>query len=64
MGTGSTALAALKTDRNYLGAEINSEYFEVAQKRIKEVFKYGGDTVSQSDPQGFFSKNDDEKQSQ
>lgn len=34
MGTGSTALAALLNGRNYLGAEINQEYYEIAQKRI------------------------------
>lgn len=34
MGTGSTALAALLSGRNYLGAEINQEYYEIAQKRI------------------------------
>ena len=38
MGTGSTALAALANDRDYLGAEINEAYFKIAQKRIKEVF--------------------------
>lgn len=37
MGTGSTALAALKTERSYLGAEINEGYYCIAQKRIKEV---------------------------
>jgi len=37
MGTGSTALAALMNGRDYLGAEINREYFETAQKRIMEV---------------------------
>ena len=40
MGTGSTALAALKNSRDYLGAEIDREYFAVAQKRIKEVFEH------------------------
>jgi len=38
MGTGSTALAALANDRDYLGAEINEAYFKIAKKRIKEVF--------------------------
>ena len=40
MGTGSTALAALRNSRDYLGAEIDREYFAVAQKRIKEVFEH------------------------
>lgn len=37
MGTGSTALAALSTGRAYLGAEIDTGYFEIAKRRIKEV---------------------------
>jgi site-specific DNA-methyltransferase (adenine-specific) len=37
MGTGSTALAAVLTGREYLGAEINREYYEISQRRIEEV---------------------------
>lgn len=36
MGTGSTALAAIRTGRNYLGAEIDREYFEVCRQRIRK----------------------------
>lgn len=36
MGTGSTALAAIRTGRRYLGAEISPQYFEISQKRIRE----------------------------
>jgi len=36
MGTGSTAVAAVRTKRDYLGAEINSEYYQTAVKRITE----------------------------
>ena len=39
MGTGSTVLAAIQTQRAYLGAEIDKAYFEIAQNRIKEVEK-------------------------
>lgn len=34
MGTGSTALAAIKNKRHYLGAEICQTYYEIAKKRI------------------------------
>ena len=37
MGTGSTALAAIATERRYLGAEINPGYYETAVRRIREV---------------------------
>ncbi len=36
MGSGQTALAALKSGRHYVGYEINAEYRELAQKRIAE----------------------------
>ena len=34
MGTGSTALAALETNRTFLGAEIFQAYWQVAQQRL------------------------------
>ena len=37
MGTGSTAVAAVASGRDYLGAEIKPEYFEIAQKRVKDA---------------------------
>ena len=37
MGTGSTALAAILTERKYLGAEISQKYYEIIQNRIKEM---------------------------
>src|SRR5271157_4749844 len=36
MGSGQTALAALKAGRHYVGYETNAEYLELAQKRISE----------------------------
>lgn len=35
-GTGSTALAALKTGRTFLGAEISNEYWQIGQKRLNQ----------------------------
>ena len=36
MGSGTTAIACLNTNRNYIGFELDKTYFEVAQKRIKK----------------------------
>ena len=36
MGSGTTAIACLNTERNFIGFELNKEYFEIAQNRIKE----------------------------
>ncbi len=37
MGSGQTAIAAIKTGRHYVGYEINEEYVRSAERRIKEV---------------------------
>ena len=35
MGIGSTGIAAVQTNRNFIGIEKDDNYFEIAQKRIK-----------------------------
>src|SRR3972149_3110425 len=34
MGSGTTGIVAKKLDRNFIGCEINKEYFEIASARI------------------------------
>jgi site-specific DNA-methyltransferase (adenine-specific) len=36
MGSGQTAIAAIKTHRHYIGYETNQEYIELAQRRIND----------------------------
>lgn len=36
MGSGQTAIAAIKAGRNYVGYDIEEEYVKLAEKRIKE----------------------------
>ena len=36
MGSGTTAIAAINTNRNYIGFELDEEYCELANDRIKE----------------------------
>ncbi|MCG2773761.1 MAG: site-specific DNA-methyltransferase [Desulfobacterales bacterium] len=36
MGSGSTAIAALKGNRRYLGYEIEAHYVRLAEKRIRQ----------------------------
>ena len=37
LGSGATALATIQTARSCIGIEINPEYVEIAERRIKEV---------------------------
>jgi site-specific DNA-methyltransferase (adenine-specific)/modification methylase len=37
MGSGTTGVACVQTGRNFIGCEIDEEYFEVARKRIAEA---------------------------
>ena len=36
MGSGTTAIACIDTNRNYIGFENNITYWEMANKRIQE----------------------------
>lgn len=37
MGSGSTGVAAVRCERNFIGIEMNSEYYTIAEKRIQET---------------------------
>lgn len=37
MGSGSTGVAAMNTNRKFIGIELDKKYFEIASNRIKEV---------------------------
>lgn len=37
MGSGSTGVACVNTNRNFIGMELDDEYFKIAQKRIREA---------------------------
>lgn len=41
MGTGTTAVAALKFGKKYLGSELNPDYVVIANQRIDEASKQG-----------------------
>ena len=37
MGSGSTGVACVNTNRNFIGIELDEKYFKVAGRRIKDV---------------------------
>ena len=37
IGSGTTAVACIKNNRNFIGFEISKEYFEIANKRLGSV---------------------------
>ena len=37
MGSGSTAIACINTNRNFIGFELDTTYFNIAQKRIEDA---------------------------
>jgi site-specific DNA-methyltransferase (adenine-specific) len=39
MGSGSTGIACINTNRSFIGIELNKEYFEIANNRIKKYKK-------------------------
>lgn len=36
-GTGATAIACLKTNRKFVGCEIDTKYFDIAVERLKAI---------------------------
>ena len=36
MGVGSTGLACIKNNRNFIGIEIDENYFNIAKSRLEE----------------------------
>ena len=39
MGSGSTGVAAVNTNRDFIGIELDEHYFEIAKQRIDEAIK-------------------------
>ena len=37
MGCGSTGVACLNTDRNFIGIEMDEKYFNIAESRINQA---------------------------
>lgn len=37
MGSGSTAIACINTNRNFIGMELNEDYFNVARNRVNKL---------------------------
>ena len=37
MGSGSTGVACVNTNRNFIGIELDADYFKIAEKRIAEA---------------------------
>ena len=44
MGSGTTGVACKRLGRDFIGIEINEEYFEIAKKRIDEPVQMGLET--------------------
>lgn len=43
MGSGTTAIAAMNTNRNFIGFELDEAYFELADERIKKHMQIVGE---------------------
>lgn len=40
MGSGSTGVACIRNNRNFIGFELNEEYFNKAKERIENELGY------------------------
>jgi site-specific DNA-methyltransferase (adenine-specific) len=37
MGSGTTAVACVKNNRNFIGFELSKEYCEIAEERVRDA---------------------------
>ena len=42
MGSGSTGVSCIQNNRNFIGIELNKEYFEIAEQRIQKALNEKG----------------------
>lgn len=45
MGSGSTAVACLNANRNFIGMELDEKYYDIAKDRIEKLQKEKGDSL-------------------
>jgi DNA modification methylase len=56
MGSGTTAIACIKTKRNYIGFEIQEKYIKIATERINNyVGNYGAEIENYGQKSNLFS---------
>lgn len=46
MGSGSTGVACVNTNRNFIGIEIDDNYFKIASNRLKEAMELKNESNS------------------
>lgn len=49
LGSGTTAVASINTQRNFIGFELSKEYFDIAEKRIQECAFFNSQKRSGTD---------------
>ena len=54
MGSGSTAIAAMREGRNFIGFELESKYYDICLKRIEEEKYYIEEKKSEPVPNTLF----------
>ena len=50
MGSGTTAVACMETNRKYIGFEIDPTYYDVCQRRIEQHVTIVNDEVQEKNP--------------
>ena len=53
MGSGSTGVACINTNRNFIGIEKDDKYFEIAKKRIADAIKDSETSIKDSETKLF-----------
>jgi site-specific DNA-methyltransferase (adenine-specific) len=46
MGSGSTGVACINTNRNFIGIELDDKYFQIADNRLREAMELNNESNS------------------
>ena len=58
MGSGSTGVACVNTNRNFIGMELTEQYFEIAKERIRKAVKIKDEQKTEKEDRTHSSQED------
>lgn len=56
MGSGSTGVACVNTNRNFIGMELTEQYFEIAKERIEKAVRVKDEQTAEEESGSYYSQ--------
>lgn len=58
MGSGSTGVACVNTNRNFIGMELTEQYFNIAEERIEKAVEKKNEQKTEEEKRSHSSQED------